>query len=312
MSGGARYEFWTSAFSGASGDKVLQQRQGSIEALPREHVRRSLVNDCAIVVPIYKLPLLESEKCVLDRNLRTLSVWPVVFVLPRKLSRSWQKFYENMQLGRTIYLPDRFFASIHGYNELLLDIRFYLRFLAFKNILICQLDAVVVRDELRQWCDKGYSYVGAPWFAGYDVPTLPYQFLGVGNGGFSLRRVAHFIRLLAIPRAIRTLGGSPSLIEPTKWMFFLKKIRGPRVQEDVFWSLMKDNYPWFTIPIPGIALKFSFEVAPRYLFELNGNQLPFGAHAWEKYDKEFWIEQLPDLSGGAEIQDVGLKAQVKP
>ena len=261
----------------------------------RVHAKDASVNDCAIVVPIYKLPLLESEQRVLKRNLRTLSDWPVIFVLPKRLLSAWQQSKDIESLGQTFYFPDRFFASIDGYNKLLLDIKFYLRFHAFKNILICQLDAVVVRDELRQWCDEEYSYIGAPWFVGYETPTLPYQFLGVGNGGFSLRRVAHFIRLLAIPRVIRTLGGPATLIGSTKWIFFLRKIRGPIVQEDVFWSLMKDSYPWFTTPEPQTALKFSFEVAPRHLFELNGRRMPFGGHAWEKYDLDFWLEQLPEL-----------------
>ena len=144
----------------------------------RVHAKDASVNDCAIVVPIYKLPLLESEQRVLKRNLRTLSDWPVIFVLPKRLLSAWQQSKDIESLGQTFYFPDRFFASIDGYNKLLLDIKFYLRFHAFKNILICQLDAVVVRDELRQWCDEEYSYIGAPWFVGYETPTLPYQFLG--------------------------------------------------------------------------------------------------------------------------------------
>ena len=267
---------------------------------------------CAVVIPIYKLPLPARELQILARNLLILANWPIIFILPIRLKKEWDCNPLFRSPIRVIYFENRCFSGIDSYNDLLLDIRFYLHFRSFTNILICQLDVIVLRDELRQWCAEGYSYIGAPWLAGYDMPTIPYRFLGVGNGGFSLRRVAHFIRLLAVPRIIRTRGGTPALMQPTKWIVFFKKLRGPKVQEDVFWSLMKDNYPWFTIPIPGIALKFSFEVAPRYLFELNGNQLPFGAHAWEKYDKEFWIEQLPDLSGGAEIQEVGLKAQVKP
>jgi len=36
------------------------------------------------------------------------------------------------------------------------------------------------------------------------------------------------------------------------------------------------------------ALKFSFGIVPRYCYELNNNELPFGCHAWENYDKAFW------------------------
>jgi hypothetical protein len=31
------------------------------------------------------------------------------------------------------------------------------------------------------------------------------------------------------------------------------------------------------------------------LYELNGHELPFGCHAWERYDRAFWEEQLPFL-----------------
>ena len=35
------------------------------------------------------------------------------------------------------------------------------------------------------------------------------------------------------------------------------------------------------------ALNFSSEILPRYFYELNGNQLPFGCHGWECYVKVF-------------------------
>ena len=36
------------------------------------------------------------------------------------------------------------------------------------------------------------------------------------------------------------------------------------------------------------AIKFSFEVMPSYLYKLNNNVLPFGCHAFEKYESDFW------------------------
>ena len=39
---------------------------------------------------------------------------------------------------------------------------------------------------------------------------------------------------------------------------------------------------------PREALEFSFELAPRYCFMMNGRRLPFGCHAWFRYDREFW------------------------
>jgi hypothetical protein len=33
-------------------------------------------------------------------------------------------------------------------------------------------------------------------------------------------------------------------------------------------------------------------VAPRLCFELNGRKLPFGCHAWQRYDRGFWEPYL--------------------
>jgi hypothetical protein len=63
--------------------------------------------------------------------------------------------------------------------------------------------------------------------------------------------------------------------------------------EDRFWS-WKGNlyYPEFKIAPVSEALKFAFEIAPRKCLTLNHGQLPFGAHAWFRYDREFWEPYL--------------------
>ena len=35
---------------------------------------------------------------------------------------------------------------------------------------------------------------------------------------------------------------------------------------------------------------FAFEANPRHCYEINKKKLPFGVHAWEKWDKKFWID----------------------
>jgi hypothetical protein len=71
------------------------------------------------------------------------------------------KKYSNISVES---FPKRYFENIEGYNELLLSASFYERFLDTKYILIYQLDAFVFKDELQEWCDKGYDYI-APWIA---------------------------------------------------------------------------------------------------------------------------------------------------
>ena len=79
---------------------------------------------------------------------------------------------------------------------------FYSNYLEYEYLLIVQTDVIVISDQLKDWCDKGYSYVGAPWFVGFHQLKKSLMFLGVGNGGFSLRRVEHFINVLSRIRYI--------------------------------------------------------------------------------------------------------------
>ena len=77
----------------------------------------------------------------------------------------------------------------------MLSSEFYRRFSKFEYILIYQLDAFVFKDQLNYWCKKGYDYIGAPWFEGFHLTKTGVNIIGVGNGGFSLRRVKTHIDL---------------------------------------------------------------------------------------------------------------------
>ena len=41
---------------------------------------------------------------------------------------------------------------------------------------------------------------------------------------------------------------------------------------------------------------FAAESQPRRVVELNGGQLPLGAHAWMKHDRAVWDETLAAMS----------------
>jgi hypothetical protein len=61
---------------------------------------------------------------------------------------------------------------------------------------------------------------------------------------------------------------------------------------DYFWSYDAPRYWSFRIAPVDEALQFAFEAAPRLCFELNHRRLPFGCHAWMKFDREFWKPYL--------------------
>ena len=222
----------------------------------------------AVAVPYWGAPLGEDELISLrhlERHLGRYDRFAVGDELPG--------------LGRKRF-PRRYFRNPVAYSRLLLSARFYEAFAQYDYVLVHQLDAVVFRDELADWCERGLDYVGAPWFPGPEMPLVTEP--SVGNGGLSLRRVAAFREVLerAGERYARrwVKGRSDSRFE---------------AHEDLFWSFDAQRFvPEFRIATVEEALGFAFEVAPRRAFELAGGKLPFGAHAWARYDREFWEPHL--------------------
>ena len=63
------------------------------------------------------------------------------------------------------------------------------------------------------------------------------------------------------------------------------------INEDEFWSFIAPRYfKDFKVADFECAMYFSFETQPRRLYKTTNNKLPFGCHAWQKYDPEFWKE----------------------
>ena len=58
--------------------------------------------------------------------------------------------------------------------------------------------------------------------------------------------------------------------------------------EDTWWAVLIPQIYNFKVAPLEDATKFSFEANPKRLYNENGNQLPFGCHAWEKYEPDFW------------------------
>jgi len=262
----------------------------------------------AVAIPIYKTELSAAETLSIERSVEVLSRWPVFFIGPARLSAHLdglrRRFGPHLQV-RTF--DDRYFAGIKGYNRLMRSGTFYRAFAANSHLLLAQTDALVISDQLESWCARDFSYVGAPWFVGGHRPQLPLRFWGVGNGGFSLRRIDDFRRVLQTPRHIpnfvkaRARGdrGFVNLVRRIKHercLAYNVEPLFPSSNEDLFWGvLVPAACPFFRVPTPEQAVGFAFEVAPGHLYAMNANRLPFGCHAWERFEQDFWKEKLPFL-----------------
>lgn len=239
-----------------------------------------MTNSIAIVTPLYKTAPSVNELASLAHSFDVLEKRKRFIVAPDNLNFS--EYKDVLNGCEIIRLKAEYFKNVAAYNRLMLSKYFYRLFDAFDYILLYQPDALVYRDELDKWCERGYDYVGAPWPGGLNIRPYLFRTLNlknrdmlwlnkpirkyVGNGGLSLRKVSTALKVL-----------------DKHWLI----ARAWDKHEDLFWA-------FYARKIPGEkeASMFSLEREPSTYYKSNDNQLPFGCHAWEIYEPEFWRTQF--------------------
>ena len=147
------------------------------------------------VIPLYRETMSENEERSFRRNTAVLGKnHPVAAFAPEGMDLSlYTGIFPQLIVER---FSAHFFRSVKDYSRLLLSEEFYERFSAYEWLLVCQLDAWVFRDGLLDWCRDEYDYIGAPIPATWE-PDREGKFpVIVGNGGFSLRRISAFLKVL--------------------------------------------------------------------------------------------------------------------
>ncbi len=268
----------------------------------------------AVAIPLSSTPsITAAEHISLHHLLHHLGGYDRYFIVPEETEFSHPA-------AQNRYFAHQYFGSAQAHSKLLLSADFYKVFLDYEYILIYHLDALVFSDQLTEWCLRGYDYIAPPWVKHDQTPYagMP-KFEGkVGNGGFSLRKVESFIRVINSnkrylhPDAFwREFSKNKSTFQkivnlPKKYLRYLPWRNNARREiaekisiEDMFWANRGGYYyPGFTVAPVEVALQFAFECVPQYCFEINEHRLPFGCHAWEKYDRSFWEPYLlPDAIG---------------
>ena len=238
----------------------------------------------AIVTPLYNQILTQDEKISFKHLLNYLGSHDKYLIVPGSLDvKNLPKECKDFLIKK---FDQKYFKSRQSYSKLLLTKKFYKSFNDYDYILMYQPDCLVFFDKLSYWCDQGYDYIGAPWYKTKILEVLRGDGQ-VGNGGFSLRRVEGFLKVLDVYQ-------SPLNIIKRKLIDYYKKgSRDYQKNEDLFWSFKaKQYYPEFKIAPSQVAVSFSFETSPQYCFEKNNQILPFGCHAWAKYNRQFWEPYL--------------------
>ncbi|HEX9665705.1 MAG TPA: DUF5672 family protein [Thermodesulfobacteriota bacterium] len=257
----------------------------------------------AVVVPLSDRKELTTEEGISFRHLmRFLGKYDKYLVVPKSLQ------VDNPDFGIKRF-DERFFGSPAAHAKLMLSPKFYGAFTEYKYILLYHLDSLVFSDQLIDWCETDLDYIGPPWLNCPDSPWVKVP--RVGNSGFSLMKIESFLKVIYSP-GYRVepakywedfCASNPRYIQylnlPRKYLKRLKIFNGIRWEifrwlkaernSDIFWSdEAVKYYPEFKIASFETGLRFAFEVAPRLCFELNNHKLPFGCHAWYRYDRDFW------------------------
>jgi Protein of unknown function (DUF5672) len=274
---------------------------------------------CVLII-IHKEQPSDFERISILQCARILSRRDIYFICPEGFN---VEIYKSLAPSGTFYHIDPKWQENYGmFNRMKVLPFLYRQFQRFKYILFYEPDAFVFNDSLDYWCSKDLDYVGAPWFENFYSQEGKGEFLGVGNGGFSLRKVQSHLRVLKTFSWIVSpkenwkirMKSSPTGL---KWLkqaggFLLdyvirnnshKWLNNYPGHEDQFWGLsVARTFKWFKVPDYKTAASFAFEMQPRRLYLLNDAQLPFGCHAWWKYDLDFWkphIEKFGYQLGGA-------------
>lgn len=236
-----------------------------------------------IVIPVYKKRLTDSERLSIETVIKKFPDDDIFFAT---FQGKHLKTYQQYAKCRYAFFPHKYFKNLQGYNRLMLNPFFYLKFVNYQYILIIQNDALILGDkkDLTEIMSKNYDYVGAPWDKGisrgrfcfdqqdpFISPKLKYILEGkkitayVGNGGLSLRKPFKMCVFLLT-----------HILQAATW--------SPYANEDTLFA--RYGFSRFGIHVADIstAKKFSLETTAKY--EIEKGNIPFGIHAWQKFYPE--------------------------
>jgi uncharacterized protein DUF5672 len=270
----------------------------------------------AVVVPLSTRPTLTpDEQISLRHAVHHFRRYDKYLVAPRGPSFTHAAF-------QTKVFPNKFFGSVAGHARMLTSPAFFEAFADYKYIMMYHLDSLALSDQLEQWCQMDFDYIGPPWINCPDSPWVEKE--RVGNVGFTLLKVQSFLDVLysttpsvdperywqehyaSKPRHIQYLNLPKKFLKKlpmfntSRWHIH-RWLQGSSAA-DIFWSDEARRYcPDFKIADVATGLRFAFEVSPRICFERNKHELPFGCHAWARYDRAFWepylLQESPEEAG---------------
>ncbi len=264
-------------------------------------------NKVCIIIPVHTSSPTSNELISFKRCFEVLNEFQIFVVTHNEIDL---KIYNNFVNSFEIKIvPKKWLSSISEYNKMKINIDFYNLFNNYVYLLTYELDAYVFTNQLDKWVEKKFDYIGAPFVASQNEIL---NITGVGNSGFSLRnihkciyilnklkfyiKIANYIDKLYLSIFIKTITYFEKYLK-IKLFYKLRLVyaysKNNYLHEDIFWSYYIPNlFSDFVIADTKSAIEFAFEKYPKELFSLNNEILPFGCHAWNKYDSIFWKNHI--------------------
>ncbi len=255
-----------------------------------------------VVIPVHRPAPSPSEVVSLRQCAKVLAHRDLVVLAPQPLNLA--RYRELLPGAEVLSVEPHRMASIVAYNRLMISPLVFNAVKGYSHMLVHEPDAIVFRDELDYWCAQPQDYVGAPWFEGFHEATLGSPVIGVGNFGLSLHRLHSARRVMSsrlrwypYRQAVRdvidgVLGNAQLLRRGVSALGRAGQLRGAALLYtrhcDVFWSqVVPDVDPEYRVASVAAALRFAWEVLPARCMQMCNGGLPFGIHAWAKYDLKF-------------------------
>lgn len=235
------------------------------------------MNKIAVVIPSYKSKLSTNETISLEQCRKIFKLYDIYFLLPNGVDA----VYSDDE--KKVYVDEIHLSSRKKYSDYVLSEEFYNLFSDYDYILIYQLDAFVFEDKLDYFCSLEYDYIGAEWLYGLECHANNQSLWYFGNGGFSLRKVSSFLKWIRNNR---------NIVEYGKML----------LPEDLVIAIYgKDD---LSIAGREVAMDFAYDMHPEECYIMNDNKLPFGCHAWDRFDNAFWKRIIDTYGYNVELKNV--------
>jgi hypothetical protein len=274
-------------------------------------------NRPVVVIPVHLARPSRFETVSLRQCGKILANRDIVILAPENVDLA--AYQELLPRAVGLRVEPHWMASVQAYNKMMISPLVFNALDGYTHMILHEPDAIVIRDEIDHWCNQPFDYIGAPWFEGWTNPAPDAPVIGVGNSGFSFHRLSTSRRITASRRRwypwttvakdlIQGLRGKRGRLK--RGLIGLGSgglLSGAhKLYEkncDVFWSFTVPKIATtFRIPPPDIAVRFAWEALPSRCMEMCRGILPFGIHAWAKYDFDFLVQHL--LSAGVDLHEV--------